>query len=245
MQGIPEPGWSWPMVDQKDPSEETPPVFVEFSQPQPQRQPRRDAVYQSGPAGPPFPPPGIPPVNSQVELAARSTIMTAGTANFAVTSNDADLTVTRSQRLVVGKIVIANKAAIYFQAVQLELQLQDQIDRAIEERSNSVSVEKLEAICVSVRNLRNGLSAETSPDEAEIGARALSIKDGVLDWWANDHVKILDAAYNTVLFAGCLGLIYTFGTVPAVVAGSIVRGKQVGDALKTGVDFLKSLARDG
>jgi hypothetical protein len=230
------------MVDQNELNEETPPVFGEFSQPLPRRV--SNAVYQSGTAGPPFPPPGIPPVNSQVELAGQASIMVKA-GSFGVIGNDADLIVTRSQRLVVGKIVIANKAAIYFQAVQLELQLQDQIDRAIEGRSNSVSVEKLEAICVSVRNLRIGLSAETSPDEAEIGARALSIKDGVLDWWANDHVKILDAAYSTVLFAGCLGLIYTFGTVPAVVAGTIVRGKQVGDALKAGVDFLKSLGRDG
>jgi len=80
--------------------------------------------------------------------------MSAGGAHFEVIRNDAGLTVTPARRLTVGKSVIANKAAIYFQAVQLELQIQDRLDRAREERSNSESLEELEAFKHSVAALR-------------------------------------------------------------------------------------------
>jgi hypothetical protein len=156
---------------------------------------------------------------------------------------DAGLTVTPARRLIVGKSVIANKAAIYFQAVQLELQIQDRLDRAREERSNSESLEELGALKHSVAALRTAISEEGlgQDDEAEIGARALSIKDGLLNWWTKDHVTILDRALNMSLFAGGLGLCAAFGIIPAITVGVIIRGKEITDALKAGVDLLKSV----
>jgi hypothetical protein len=100
---------------------------------------------------------------------------------------------------------------------------------------------KLETLKRSVTALRTAIAEEGTGqnDEAEIGAKALSIKDCLLNWWNKDHVTILDRAYNMSLFAGGLGLCCAFGILPAITAGVIIRGKEITDALKADVELLK------
>jgi hypothetical protein len=234
------------MVDDADNPDDVPFVSTGFSNP-PAR-PLNPAIFEDPQSG------SVPaPLRDQPEtqgttadhvaLEARGTAMSAGSAQFTLTSNAPGLTVTPARRLIVGKVVIANKAAIYFQALQLELQIEGRIVIAREERSNSESVEELEALKQSVAALRTAISEEATgqDDEAGIGAKALSIKDGLLNWWTKDHVTILDRAYNMSLFAGGLGLCCASGILPAITVGVIIRGKEITDALKAGVDLLKSV----
>lgn len=162
-----------------------------------------------------------------------------------LTGGSAELKITRPSSAAVGRAVIANRDAVLVQASSIELLLSGAIDRAREARSNSGNVPELETILVAVRDLRVMLlETAAAPAEAGVGVQALSVKDGLAKWWAKDPVSILDRGYNMGLFLGGLILIGHFGLLPATIVASLIRGRDIAEAIKAAADLLKSIGRE-
>jgi hypothetical protein len=183
--------------------------------------PRNIALYESQPTFVVAPPPAV-----SNALLSGSIVMVAGGGELTLTGAPVS----------VGKVAIANRDAILVQARSIELLLRDAIDREKEARSNTGSLPELQFILAAVIDMRAMLATTTS--EADVGAKALSFKVGVLDWWNKDHVSILDAGYKSGLFILLMGLIVYFGLIPATIAATLIN-KDVGEALKQLVKLLK------
>jgi hypothetical protein len=140
----------------------------------------------------------------------------------------------------VGRTVIANRDAILVQAMSVELLLRGAIDREKAARSNSGSLPELDAILEAVNELRAMLLTTTAATP-EIGARALSFKDDLINWWNKDSASILDRGFNAGLFVGGLILCQHFGLVSAVTVAAALHGKEFTEAIKAVAEVLKNL----
>jgi len=195
--------------------------------PQPQTMRRNPLIYMNQATDlPPPPEPPLPPAVSNATLSGASTVIVIGQAELTLTGAPVS----------VGKVAIANRDAILVQARSIELLLRDAIDREKEARSNTGNLPELEFILATVIDMRTMLA--TAKSEAGVGAKALSFKAGVLNWWEKDHVSILDAGYKSGLFILLMGLIVYFGLIPATIAATLIN-KDVGEALKQLVKLLK------
>jgi hypothetical protein len=187
--------------------------------------PRNIALYESQSFVPPPMEPPLPPAVSNAPLSGAITGM--------VTSR-AEMTLTGAP-VTVGKTAIANRNAILVQSMSIELLLRD----AIESRSNTLSLPELEAILATVIDLRAMLVTETS--DANVGAKALSFKDALVNWWNTDHASILDRTFNAGLFVGGLMLVEQFGLVSAVTVAAAIHGKEFTEAIKAVAEVLKRI----
>jgi hypothetical protein len=161
----------------------------------------------------------LPPAVSNASLSA---------GGFAMSAGRVELTLTRAPATV-GRVAIANKDAILVQAASIDLFVRDLIDREKAARSNSGSLPELEALLAQVQDLRAKLITATS--ELDVGAVALLIKKGWLDWWDKDHISILSLGYKSGLFVLLMGLIEHFGLIPATIAATLL-SKDVSEGLK-------------
>jgi hypothetical protein len=122
------------MADDADKPDDAP--FVAVASPVPPARPFNPAIFDPPddivpiPASQPVPLPLRIQMESQdgaaadhVALEARGTAMSAGSANFTVTGNDAGLIVTRAPTTVIGKAVLGNKAALQLAAFSLRASL--------------------------------------------------------------------------------------------------------------------------
>ncbi len=153
----------------------------------------------------------------------------------AATDVRTDATVVKGPAAV-GRTVIANRDAILVQTMSAELLLRDVIDRETEARRNTGSAPELELILSKIHDVRAMLAA--APSESDVGATALLLKKGVLDWWNKDSESILNLGYKSGLFVLLMGLIVYFGLIPATIAATLL-SKDVGEGLKSLVKLLK------
>lgn len=152
----------------------------------------------------------------------------------AVTRDETDATVVRA----VGRTASTNRDAILIQSASIQLLLKSAIERARATGSNSTDVPALEVLLAALDDLHELLMATAAPAEIAVGARAISFKDGLANWWDRDRVSILDRSFNMGLFAGGLMLCSHFGLVSAVTVATLVRGKEIGEALKEAAKML-------
>src|ERR1700756_3102205 len=87
------------------------------------------------------------------------------------------------QAWTIGRVAIANRDAVLFQAVSIELLLRNAIDA----RPNS-GLPELQDILTKIQELRAMLATTTS--ELDVGAKALSLKECVLAWLAKDPCAV-------------------------------------------------------
>ncbi len=173
-----------------------------------------------------------------VALEARGTAMSAGSAHFTVTGNDAGLIVTRAPTTPIGRAVLGNKAALQLAAFSLRASLDARIEQIQAERSNSEDPAQYEDLR---RRVDEFLIASMSDDEGPVVATTLSIADGLRNCWTVDHLGICNKALNMGLFAGGLaicGLAGALGPVSVPIVGALVGGKEVVSALESCVKLL-------
>jgi hypothetical protein len=182
-------------------------------------------------------PPANPPL--QVNLEANTSVLSAGTASFSITGNDADLSVTSSSRkLTIARTVLANRSAIEISAFSLLAGLDARIEQIKEQRLNSEPLGELEDLRALVLQFLNALSAKS---DEPIADATISIKDGLKRWWTKDHDSICGKTLNMALFAGGLSICALGGVlVPAtaLTVGVLIGGSTVVSAIKTYGDTL-------
>jgi hypothetical protein len=144
-------------------------------------------------------------------------------------SADATETVTRSSA---GSTRVENRDAILIKSTTVRLLLSATIDRARTERSNSAGISELEAILAAVDDLHEMVSTTTAFPSSVIDAKVDTFKKGVLGWWDHDHVQILSNSFNGALFAALMELSAQVGLVQAVTIATILKGKDIVEALK-------------
>lgn len=212
--------------------EKSPPIdFTEF--PSPVRLQRPGALFQS--TQPVAPPMAVGTVAGERPASSEApdiVVMKAETGRFAITGGNASFIVSS------GKVVIGNRDAILLQATSIELLLSATIERMKAERINSHSMPELDVLLGAVTDLKSMLVV-ASPSEEKVGAAALSIRDGLLNWWRQDHAQILDRSFTMGLFAGGLALVSHFGLLPAVTVASLIRGKDLVEAFKAAGELLE------
>lgn len=191
----------------------------------------------NGPTGPTFLPDGFTEAQ-EPDLIYPPTVALQTTVGMqveaTVTRDETDATVIRA----VGRTASTNRDAILIQSASIHLLLKSAIERARATGSNSTDVPALEAILAALDDLHKLLMATTAPAEIAVGARAISFRDGLVNWWDHDHVSILDRSFNMGLFAGGLMLCSHFGLVSAVTVATLIRGKEIGEALKEAAKIL-------
>lgn len=162
----------------------------------------------------------------------RNVSLKADVGRFSISGSDANFTVTAP-----GKVVLANRDAILLQTTSIELLLTATIERMRAERSNSHSMSELDTLLAAVVDLKSMLILP-APSEESVGAAALSLRNGLLNWWRQDHVQILDRGFTMGLFGAGLALVSHFGLLPAVTVASLIRGKDLVEAFKSAADLL-------
>ena len=135
------------------------------------------------------------------------------------------------EAISIGTATLANRDLILIQSTSIQFLLEGAIARAKREGSNSTDIPALQNILAAVVDLHQMVMVTMVP-EAIVGAKAISVKDKLIDWWDSDHASILDRGFNMGLFAAGLGLCALAGVVPAVVVATLIRGKEIGEALK-------------
>jgi len=173
-----------------------------------------------------------------VSEAVGSTGLSADGGAYSISGGNAGGVVTTTVRI--GRVAIANRDAILVQAMSVELLLRGAIDREKAARSNSGSLPELDAILEAVNELRAMLLTTTAATP-EIGAKALSFKDDLINWWNKDSASILDRGFNAGLFVGGLILCQHFGLVSAVTVAAALHGKEFTEAIKAVAEVLKNL----
>jgi hypothetical protein len=106
----------------------------------------------------------------------------------------------KQREQTIGRLANANRDAVLFQAVSIELLLRNAIDA----RPNS-SLPELQDILNKIQEL--GAMLATTTSELDVGAKALSLNECVLAGLAKDHVSILDLGCKSSLFVLLMGLI--------------------------------------
>jgi hypothetical protein len=177
-------------------------------------------------------------VGATVSEAVGSTGLSADGGAYSISGGNAGGGVTTTVRI--GRAAIANRDAILVQAMSVELLLRGAIDREKAARSNSGSLPELDAILEAVNELRAMLLTTTAATP-EIGAKALSFKDDLINWWNEDSASILDRGFNAGLFVGGLILCQHFGMVSAVTVAAALHGKEFTEAIKAVAEVLKNL----
>jgi hypothetical protein len=130
----------------------------------------------------------------------------------------------------VGRATVTNRDLIVIQTASVELLLTEALERLKQSRPNSGGIPELERLLSATSELRNLLSG-MPPADAIVGAKALSIRDGLVSWWTHEQVSSVDRSFNMGLFAGGLVLCAQFGLVPAVTVARLIRGRSLADAL--------------
>ena len=166
------------------------------------------------------------------ELGARADRTIAGAAVKALAGGERPDTVEATIYTALGGIRIANRDVILIKSTQVRLLVTAAIDQAKAERSNSAGVPELEAILAAVDNLHEMVLTTTALPPEVIDARVDTFKKGVLSWWAHDHVQILGNSFNGALFAALMELSAQVGLVQAVTIATILKGKDLVEALK-------------
>ncbi|UVO34493.1 hypothetical protein KUL72_23740 [Bradyrhizobium arachidis] len=157
----------------------------------------------------------------------------------ALAQDQVDATVShRLEAVSIGATTLANRDAVLMQSTSIRFLLEGMIARAKSEGSNSTDIPALQAILKALVDLHQTLLTTTAPAEAAVADRALSFKAGLANWWARDHVSILDRGFNMSLFAAGLGLCALAGVVPAAIVATLIRGKDVAEALKAAAKLL-------
>jgi hypothetical protein len=116
------------------------------------------------------------------------------------------------------------------QSASIQLLLAGAIDQAKEAGSNSTNIPALESILSAAQEMHQMLLA-TAPADA-IGEKALSFRAGVANWWTHEHVSILSRSFDMGLFTALVGICVLAGVLPATIAATLVRPKEIVEALK-------------
>jgi hypothetical protein len=139
----------------------------------------------------------------------------------------------------VGRASLANRDSITIQAASVEVLLRDAIDRLKEVRPNSDRIAELESLRSVIAEFRQLLSG-MPPADAIAGAKALCIRDGLVNWWNHEQLSITDRDFDMGLFAGALALCAQAGLIPPAKVASLIRGKHLRHALSEAVKSLAS-----
>jgi hypothetical protein len=160
----------------------------------------------------------------------------------------------RVARTKVGVAVLRNEvqielaAAAFLSLIEVKLaSLRAELpnsDEGISARDRSIAdCEKLkrdvEAFLASAR----GFVAGATQEEAPVEKAAMSIAEGIQDWWTENHVRICQAPYDIAMLAAGLtvcSLADVTGPLAIAVTGALVGGKTVVDAIKAAASLVKT-----
>ncbi len=171
-------------------------------------------------------------VVSDATLSASGRAMAAGRAELTLTPAPA----------AIGRIAITNRDAVLGKALSIEFLVRALVDREKEARPNAGSLPELETILADVVDLRAMLLATVAaPSDASVGAKALSFKGALVNLWNKEHVSILKLGFDASLFFLGLELIEHFGLVNATIMATVIRQKEIPEALKHLAEIMKSL----
>jgi hypothetical protein len=149
----------------------------------------------------------------------------------------------------IGRGAIANRDAILGKALSIEFLLRALIDREKEARPNAGSLPELETILAVVVDMRAMLlPTVAAPSDASVGAKALSFEGALVNLWNKEHVSILKLGFDalklgfdaTLFFLG-LELIEHFGLLNATIMATVIRQKEIPEALKNLAEIMKSI----
>jgi hypothetical protein len=146
----------------------------------------------------------------------------------------------RSRTAIIITAVRSNQAALQLSGLSLLASLDAKLELIRSERSNSEEAARYEDL---KRRVEQFLSASSSKDDVPIAETALSLADGLRDWWDKDHVNICTKALNIGLFAGGLSMCAAagvLGPLSVVTVGTLIVGKQFTRALEASAKLLKS-----
>jgi hypothetical protein len=180
--------------------------------------------------------PPLPPTPESVEIERD------GVRAEARIEADGGLTATAEVRRANGARIraslIANSDAIVIN-VEAALLLIDERIASLDRRNSAEARDELE----QYQNLRQALGKfrDTAHafllheiSEADAVEESLSFVQGIRAWWHQRHVAICDSAFNSALFLSLLGICKICGAegeASTIVAGALVGGKTVADAL--------------
>jgi hypothetical protein len=135
-------------------------------------------------------------------------------------------------------VAIANRDAVLGKTMSVEIQLRALIDREKDARMNVGILPELEAALADVVDMRTMLLDGT---DASIGASALSFKNALVNLWNKEHVSILKLGFDATLFFLGLELIQHFGLLNATIMATVIRQKEIPEALKHLAEIMKRL----
>lgn len=192
--------------------------------------PRQEPAGLNGPTGPTSANPEL--LDGRAHGVGVAGVVRAGVGEFKLTGGDAEFTLSRAPRTVIGRTVLSNQIAVRAAAISLLATLDLKLETSRIERTNDVSeFEDLR------RLIEVFLAAMADSDETPIVEATTSIAKGFRHYWDQEHVSICGKAVNTALFAAGLSFCAVAGalgidTASIVTVGALVGGKNVADALK-------------
>jgi hypothetical protein len=145
----------------------------------------------------------------------------------------------------VGRAVVANEQQISVTAAALHVLISERIASLQAERPNSDEaqarrdemIEDYEKLKRNVDALAAAAAAFKKGEKTEVEAvkTTKTFAEGVQNWWAKGHMKIIDKSMDMGLFGCAVGICSMAGAggkMSAIVSAALVGGKPLAGALK-------------
>jgi hypothetical protein len=141
--------------------------------------------------------------------------------------------------------VRTNRVAIILSVSSLGLLIDDRLSSLRNERPNDPDTqaardeaiahyEILKRTLDHLRSVASQLESGQRPDQETLKKAAITFGEGVQNFWNKAHEKICQTAFDVGIFTSCVGLCSLLGSggeITATIAGALVGGRTVVDAL--------------